>query len=133
GARGEQEQERPDQTAKQAQDDETCHTDLGDAQDVAAIRPDAGERSGKKGHDAGRVRIDRVEPGEQERWKRHQASAAGERVEGAAEERGRSQNDGCDHAVPINAASWSGDSDLATAVPARVALLGSSGMPRRSG
>ena len=125
GARGEQEKERPDQTAKQAQDDKPRHTDLGDAQDVASIRPDAGERSREKGHDAGCVRIDRVEPGEQECWKRHQASATGERVEGAAKERGRSQNDGCNHAVPINAASWSGEIDLAIAVPARVALLGS--------
>ncbi len=105
GARGEQEKERADQTAKQAQDDKPCHTDLGDAKDVAAIRPDAGERSREKRHDTGRVRIDWVEPGEQECRERHQASAAGERVEGAAKERGRGQNNGCDHPVPIDAAS----------------------------
>src|SRR4051794_10015095 len=65
----------------------------GDAQDAAAIRPDAGERPRKQGGDARSIGSDRVEPGEQERWKRHQAPAAGERVEGAAQKGGGGQGD----------------------------------------
>src|SRR6516165_1265407 len=40
------------------------------------------------------IRIDGIEPGKQQRRKCHQGSAAGERVQGAAEERGGDEHDG---------------------------------------
>lgn len=94
----------PSNPPKRLKQEETRHADFGDAQDASAIGPDAGKRSREEGHDAGGICINRVEPREQERRKRDQASTAGERVERAAEERGRSQHDVCDHEIPVSAA-----------------------------
>ena len=40
------------------------------------------------------IRIDGTKPSKQEGWKCHQGSAAGERVQGSAEERGDNEDDG---------------------------------------
>src|SRR5262249_29686308 len=93
--RGPQQQKCPDQPADETQNEQAQDVEFSDRKDIAAIRPRSRKRSGKQRDDARCIRIDRVEPGKQEGWKCHQGSAAGERVQGSAEERGGNEDDGC--------------------------------------
>src|SRR5262249_5429081 len=91
--RGPQQQKRPDQPADEAQNEQAYDAEFGDRQDIAAIRPCARKRSGKQRDYARCIRIDGIEPGKQQRRKCHQGSAAGERVQGSAEERGGDEDE----------------------------------------
>src|SRR5262249_41167884 len=92
--RGPQQQKCPDQPADETQNEHAEDAEFGDREDIAAIRPCARKRSGEQGDDARGIGIDRIEPGEQQGWKCHQGSAAGERVQGSAEERGGNEEEG---------------------------------------
>src|SRR5262249_54719462 len=89
-----QEQKGPNQPADETQNEQAQDADFADGEDVAAIRPSARKCSGKQRDDTRRVRIDGIKTSEQKGWKCHQGSAAGERVQGSAEERRGDENDG---------------------------------------
>src|SRR5262245_244265 len=91
---GPQQQKRPDQPAGETQNEQAEDADFGDREDIAAIRPCARKRSRKQCDDARCIRIDGTKPSKQKGGKCHQGSAAGERVQGSAEERGDNEDDG---------------------------------------